>query len=100
MKRFLCGESSPTCGHSLTNGVGDSWLPAKLSPWGTEAFRGFDEPVGFHEKPLPRGYARSLMETRCRVVFGGRERAEKALSNTIPSYLSLIHISEPTRLGM
>src|ERR1022692_3543632 len=52
MKRVLCGGSSLTCGHSLTNGVGDSWLPAKPSPWGTEVFRGFGEPVGFHEKPL------------------------------------------------
>jgi hypothetical protein len=26
----------------------DSWLPAKLSPRGTEVFRGFGEPVGFH----------------------------------------------------
>src|ERR1039458_5806318 len=88
MKRVLCGESSLTCGHSLTNGVDDSWLPAKLSPWGTEEFRGFDEPVAFPERPLPRGYERSLMEARCRVAFVVRGRVGRALSNTIPSYSS------------
>src|ERR1039458_1204967 len=88
MKRVLCGESSLTCGHSLTNGVGNSWLPAKPSPWGTEVFRGFGEPVGFHEKPLPRGYERSLKEARCRVASAVRGRAGRALSNTIPSYSS------------
>src|ERR1035438_8466381 len=70
MKRFLCGESSLTCGHCLTNGADDLWLPAKLSPWVMEVFRELDEPVGFHEKPLPKGYARSLMETLHRDVFG------------------------------
>src|ERR1039458_6389781 len=86
MPPVLCGESSLMCGHCLTNGVGDSWLPAKLSPWDTEAFRGFDEPVGFHEKPLPRGYARSLLETLCRDVFAGRAQAGRRSWSAIPSY--------------
>src|ERR1035437_8078395 len=68
------------CGRSLMNGVGDLWRPAKLSPWGTEEFRGFEEPVAFPEKPLPRGYERSLMEARCRVAFVVRGRVGRALS--------------------
>jgi hypothetical protein len=50
MMRILCGGSSLACGHFLTSGVDDLWLPAKLLPWGTEVFRGFNEPVGFLEK--------------------------------------------------
>src|ERR1017187_9239223 len=64
MKRVLCDGSSPACGCSLTNGVGDLWRPAKLSPWDTEEFRGFDAPVPFPEKPLPRGSARSLTDRK------------------------------------
>src|ERR1035441_7539280 len=87
-KKFLCGESSLTCGHCLTNGADDLWLLAKLSPWDMEAFRKFDEPAGFHEKPLPKGYARSLMETLRRDVFGGWVGAGKTLLSAIPSYWS------------
>src|ERR1035441_672807 len=86
MMRFHCGESFPTCGRCLTNGVGDSWPPAKLSHWGTEGCRGFNEPVGYHEKPLPRGYGRSLMETLYRDVFVGRARAGRTSSSAIPSF--------------
>ena len=53
--------------------------------WGTEEFRRYGEPVDFHEKPLPRGYARSLMETRYRDVFADRARAGRTLCSAIPS---------------
>src|ERR1035437_3719974 len=76
------------CGRSLMNGVGDLWRPAKLSPWDTEEFRGFDEPVAFPEKPLPRGSARSLTEKRYRGVFADRVRAGRTSLNAIPSYSS------------
>src|ERR1035438_3382666 len=88
MKRFLCGVSSLTCGHCLTNGADASWRRAKLSPWGTEVFRGFDEPVDFHGKPLPWEYARSLREAQYRGVFVGRARAGKASLSAIPGYWS------------
>src|ERR1035438_1434385 len=84
MKRTPCGESSSACGHFLTSGVGDLWLPAKLFAWGTEGFRGFDELAGFHERPYPMAFTRSRPELQCRVVFAGRELAERALSSTIP----------------
>jgi hypothetical protein len=85
---FDSAKSSLRCGHSLTNGVGGSWLPAKLSPWDTEAFRGFGGPVDSHEKPLPRGFARSLPEPLCRDVCAGRARAGRASWSAIPSYSS------------
>src|SRR3984893_2197070 len=88
MVRFHCDGSSSTCGHSLTNGVAASWPPAKLSHWGMEGFRRFDEPVGFQEKPLPKGYARSLRETLYRDGFAAGAQAGRTWSSAIASFWS------------
>ena len=100
MQRVHCGGSSLACGCSWTSGVGDLWLPAKLSPWDTAVFRGFDVPVAFPEKPLPRGYARSLTETRCRGVSADRVRAGRTWLSAIPKLLvSLDRLIEPETRG-